>query len=102
MELGAPTKEERPLLLFFARRQSGPARRMASLIAWVTVKHKQRLRVVEVDIEEACELANALHVESAPALVLVRGNVILDRLDGRATGPEIERFLAPHIVPTHH
>ena len=89
--------EKRPLLLFFSSRESGPARRMASLIAWVAVKEKRHLRVVEVDLDQGRDLASALEVGSVPALVLMRGNVVLDRLDGRATGPEIERFLGPYL-----
>jgi thioredoxin-like negative regulator of GroEL len=91
-------QEERPLLLFFASRKSGPARRMGSLIAWVTVRHRRDLRVLEVEIDEARDLADALDVADAPALVLMDGNVMLGRLDGRATGPEIERFLEPHLA----
>ena len=53
--------------------------------------------MLEVDIDEARRLSNALEVESAPALVLLEGKVVVDRLEGRATGPEIERFLEPHL-----
>jgi len=70
---------------------------MASLVAWVTVKHRRKLRVVELDIDEVRELADALEVETAPALVLFEDNVVVDKLEGRATGPEIERFLEPHL-----
>jgi thioredoxin-like negative regulator of GroEL len=93
----AAAHEDRPLLLFLASRRSGPARRMASLVAWVTVKHRRKLRVVELDIDEVRELADALEVETAPALVLFEDNVVVDKLEGRATGPEIERFLEPHL-----
>jgi thioredoxin-like negative regulator of GroEL len=70
---------------------------MASLVAWVTVKHRRKLRVVELDIDEVRDLADALEVEAAPALVLFEDNVVVDKLEGRATGPEIERFLEPHL-----
>jgi thioredoxin-like negative regulator of GroEL len=86
-----------PLLLFVADRRSGPARRMASLIAWVTVRHRRHLRVLEVDVEDAPDLVDALDVRSAPALVLVEDGVVLDRLEGKVTGREIERFLEPHL-----
>lgn len=89
--------EERPLLVFFSSRRSGPARRMASLVAWVKVRQKQRLRVVEVDIDAHPDIADGLAVSSAPALVLVDGDHIVDRLEGRATGPQIDRFLEPHL-----
>jgi thioredoxin-like negative regulator of GroEL len=89
--------EKRLLLLFFSSKSSGPARRMSSLIAWVTVNEKRRLRVVEVDIDDERALADELAVESAPTLVLLEERMILDRLAGRATGPEIQRFLEPHL-----
>jgi thioredoxin-like negative regulator of GroEL len=88
---------ETPLLLFVGDRRSGPARRMSSLIAWVTVRHRRHLRVLVFDVEDARDLADALEVRSAPALVLVEDGVVLDRLEGRATGQEIERFLEPHL-----
>lgn len=94
-----PPGEDRPLLLFFSSRRSGPARRMASLVAWVTVRQKRRLRVLEVDIDNSPELADELQVTSAPALVLVDGDEVVDRLEGRATGAEIDRFLEPHLGP---
>jgi thioredoxin-like negative regulator of GroEL len=85
------------VLLFFSNRRSGPARRMSSLVAWVGVTEKKRLRVVEVDAEANAGLAEALHVSSVPALVLVRGNEVLGRLEGRVTGTEITRLIRPHV-----
>jgi thioredoxin-like negative regulator of GroEL len=90
--------DERPLLLFFSNRRSGPARRMASLVAWVRVTEKKRLRVVEVDADEHAELADALEVSTVPTLVLLRGRKILGRLDGRATGNDITRLIGPHLA----
>ena len=90
--------DERPLLLFFSTRRSGPARRMSSLVAWVRVTEKKRLRVVEVDAEDHAELADALEVSTVPTLVLVRGRKILGRLDGRATGNDITRLIRPHLA----
>lgn len=90
--------DERPLLLFFSTRRSGPARRMSSLVAWVRVTEKKRLRVVEVDAEDHAELADALEVSTVPTLVLVRGRKILGRFDGRATGNDITRLIRPHLA----
>jgi hypothetical protein len=90
--------DQRPLLLFFSNRRSGPARRMASLVAWVGVTEKKRLRVLEVDADEHAELARALDVSTIPSLVLVRGKKILGRLDGRATGNDISRLIGPHVA----
>lgn len=90
--------DDRPLLLFFSSRRSGPARRMASLVAWRGVSRKRVLRVVEVDVDERPDLAADLEVVEVPALVLVDGARIVGRLDGRATGPEIDRLLVSALA----
>ena len=91
-------RDDRPVLLFFSNRRSGPARRMASLVAWFGVTEKKRLRVVQVDTDANEALARALDVSTVPALVLLRGKTVVDRLDGRATGKQISRMISPHVV----
>ena len=83
--------DDRPVLLFFSNRRSGPARRMSSLVAWIRVTEKKRLRVIEVDADANPSLAEVLRVSVVPTLVLVRGAKILGRLEGRVTGREITR-----------
>jgi thioredoxin-like negative regulator of GroEL len=90
-------RQDRPVLLFFTRRTSGPSRRMQSLVAWVKVTHKRTLRVVEVDADHESGLAERLHVRQVPALVLVKRRRVVGRLDGRVTGDDIERLVAPHV-----
>ena len=88
----------RPVLLFFTDRRSGPARRMASLVAWVGVTEKRRLRVLTVDIARHADLARALDVTVVPTLVLHRGATVLERHEGRATGNEIADMLSRHLA----
>lgn len=91
------TKDDRPVLLFFSTKKSGPARRMASLVAWVRVTEKKRLRVVEIDADANRALAAALDVSAVPTLVLLDGSKVLGRLEGRATGSEITELIGPYI-----
>lgn len=70
---------------------------MSSLIAWVGVTEKKRLRVIEVDADANARLAEALKVSSVPTVVLLRGRKILGRLDGRATGTDISQLIRPHV-----
>lgn len=70
---------------------------MSSLVAWVRVTEKSRLRVLVVDTDSDDRLMRALGVTSVPALVLVRGQNELGRLEGRATGRQIERLIRPHV-----
>jgi thioredoxin-like negative regulator of GroEL len=92
------TNNGTPLLVFFWSERSGPARRMESLLAHLARKERTRLRVMRVDIDEQRELAERFHVDAAPALVLVKGKRVIDRIDGRVSAPKIEAMLAPHLA----
>jgi thioredoxin 1 len=90
--------ELRPLLVFFANERSGPARRMESLIAHVARKERDRLRVRRVDVDARPDLAQRFAVTEVPSLVLVKGKLAVDRIDGRTSAPRIERMLEPHLA----
>jgi thioredoxin-like negative regulator of GroEL len=71
---------------------------MASLVAWVGVTEKARLHVVEVDADTNERLMRTLQVRTIPSLVLVRDRAVVGRIEGRATGREIERLILPHVA----
>ena len=89
----------RPLLVFFRSKRSGPARRMESLLAHLARKERERLRVRSVDIDERPDLAARFAVTDVPTLVLVKEGRALDRMEGRASAPAIERMLEAHLEP---
>jgi thioredoxin-like negative regulator of GroEL len=86
-------RKRKPILLFFTRRTSGPARRMESLIAHVARKQRGRLTVLSVDADENAELMERLEVEEIPTLVLVQDRSTVGRLEGRATGGQIDALI---------
>jgi thioredoxin 1 len=90
---GPERRSQKPILLFFTRTTSGPARRMESLIAHVGRKERDRLTVVSVDADRNAELAERLAVEQIPTLVLVDGRSPIGRLEGRATGGQIDALI---------
>ena len=90
--------DPRPLLVFFGATHSGPARRMESLMAHLARKERDRLRVTSVDVDERPELAERFGVETVPTIALVKGKRVVDRIEGRASAPKIERMLEPHLV----
>jgi thioredoxin-like negative regulator of GroEL len=90
--------DSRPVLVFFSASQSGPSRRMESLLAHIARKERHRLRVVQVDVQERHDLAERLAVETAPTLVLVRARRPVARLEGRASSPRIEAMLERHLA----
>ena len=87
----------RPLLVFFSSTQSGPSRRMESLVAHIARKERQRLRVIQVDVDQRADLVEKLAVEDVPTLVLVVDRKAVARLDGRASAPKIEAMLDEHL-----
>ena len=71
---------------------------MSSLVAWVSVTEKSRLRVIEVDVDENYRFTKALDVTTVPTLVLVHERNVLGRHEGRATGQDIEDLIRPHVT----
>jgi len=88
---------EPPALLFLGQDRSGPSRRMESLVAWVKVTKRKRLRVIQVNADANQALVHRLGISALPALVLVRNRRILGRLEGRATGRQIDELIRPHV-----
>jgi thioredoxin 1 len=89
--------EGRPILIFFTSRQSGPARRMESLLAHIARKERDTLAVKRVDVDERPDLAERFRISEVPALALVKGKKVVATLEGRATAPKIENMLDLHV-----
>jgi thioredoxin-like negative regulator of GroEL len=71
---------------------------MESLVAWVKVTQKKRLRVVDVDVDRNPALARELAVSEFPTLVLIKDRRVVGRLEGRATGRQIDELIRPHLA----
>jgi thioredoxin-like negative regulator of GroEL len=87
----------RTKLVFIRRYRSGASRRMESLVAWVKVTQKRRLDVVELDADRHSRLVSKLGVKTAPSLVLVKDRRVVGRLEGRASGRQIDELIRPHL-----
>jgi thioredoxin-like negative regulator of GroEL len=87
-----------PLLLFFSSAQSGPSRRMESLLAHIARKERHRVRVIQVDVDERSDVARRLGVDVTPTLVLVQGKRPIARIKGRASAPLIAAMLEQHLA----
>lgn len=70
---------------------------MESLVAWVKVTQKKKLRVIDVDADVNPGLVSELGVSVVPSLVLVKGRQVLGRLEGRVTGRQIDDLIRPHL-----
>jgi thioredoxin-like negative regulator of GroEL len=70
---------------------------MESLLAHLARKERARLQIKRVDADANPALAERFGIEHIPSLVLLKDKRIVDRIDGRASAPRIERMLAPHL-----
>ena len=91
------TPNDRPLLVFFTSRRSGPARRMESLLAHIARKRRGSLRVRQVDVDERPDIAKRFRIAEVPSLALVKGQKVVARLEGRTTAPKIESMIGSHL-----
>jgi thioredoxin-like negative regulator of GroEL len=87
----------RPTLVFVRDARSGPSRRMDSLVAWVRVTRKRQLRVVDVEASSNPEVLKLLQITSVPALALLQEGRVVGRLEGKATGDQIEELIRPYV-----
>ena len=67
-------------------------------MAHLARKERARLRVTSVDVNQQPELAERFMVKTVPTLALVKGKRVVERLEGRASAPRIERMLEPHLA----
>jgi thioredoxin-like negative regulator of GroEL len=93
----ADPSRDAPTLVFVGRRHCGASRRMESLVAWVKVTQRKRLRVVDLDADRNPELARRLGVRETPTLLVVRNGAVVRRHEGRATGRQIEALIGPFL-----
>jgi thioredoxin-like negative regulator of GroEL len=94
--LGRPAAK-RATLVFVRRYSSGASRRMESLVAWVKVTRKRHLDVLELDADRHSSLVAKLGVKTAPSLVLVKDRRVVGRIEGRASGRQIDELIRPHL-----
>jgi thioredoxin 2 len=71
---------------------------MDSTLAHLARKERHRVRLTRVDIDERPGLAERFGVETAPTLVLVYNRRVAERLEGRASVPQIEAMLDEHLA----
>jgi thioredoxin-like negative regulator of GroEL len=71
---------------------------MESLVAWVEVTQKRRVRVLKLDMDRHVEVAQRLRIRSVPSLVLVQEGRVVGRLEGRSTGRQIDELISAHAT----
>ena len=90
-----PTDDQRPTLVYFASRRSGPCRRVRAFLDQVlqSRKNHETFRRRDVDVDEHPDLARRFHVEELPTIIVVHEGRVAQRLEGRVGIPQIRTAL---------
>lgn len=94
----AETTSSVPVLVDLWAPWCGPCRQVAPVLEQMARRHAGKLKVVKLNVDEAQQVSAALGVQSIPTLVLVKGGKEADRVVGALPGPQLESWLAPHLV----
>ena len=54
--------------------------------------------MIEVDADRQRSLTDSLAVRRVPSLLLVKDRRVVGRLEGRATGRQIDELIRPHLA----
>jgi thioredoxin 2 len=95
----AETTSSVPVLVDLWAPWCAPCRQVAPVLEQIARRYAGRVKVVKLNVDEAQRTSARLGVQSIPTLLLVRGSREADRVVGALPGPQLERWLAPHLTP---
>jgi thioredoxin 2 len=95
----AETTSSVPVLVDLWAPWCAPCRQVAPVLEQIARRYAGRVKVVKLNVDEAQRTSARLGVQSIPTLLLVRGSREAVRVVGALPGPQLERWLAPHLTP---
>ena len=70
---------------------------MDGLISWLYVRERRRLRVRLVNVELSKRTAERYRISTVPTILLIKGRDVVARLEGKATGQQLDDAVLPHL-----
>lgn len=86
-------KEEKEVLVDFWASWCGPCRMLAPVLAEFAEKHKEKLKVGKVNVDEQRNLATKYNITSIPTLILFRNGEISNISVGFHSKAELEEMV---------
>ena len=98
-QIAPPAEREKPRLLFFYGRTSGPCRRVEAFLSQVLQRrhNHETFRLVRVCAERHPELIEHFRVETLPTICVVEGRKLRRRIEAPRGCRELEHELEPWL-----
>ncbi len=90
-------KRPEPVLVDFWAPWCGPCKMVGPVLESLALKHKGKLRVAKLNVDENKVIASELEVKSIPTMVLYKGGEIVDKVVGAVSLEELDRLVAKWI-----
>lgn len=88
-------KAGKPVLVDFHAEWCGPCKTMAPELKRFAELHKDKLRVLKVDIDKNKKLATDLNIQGVPTLILYKEGKIIWRQSGAMTSNQLWEMIKP-------
>jgi thioredoxin 2 len=88
-----------PVLVDFWAPWCGPCRMVSPLVERIGREHAGRLKVVELNVDDAPQISDRYSIRGIPLLVLFREGAEMDRLVGAVPYDRLREWLEPHLEP---
>ncbi len=86
-----------PVLVDFWAPWCAPCRMVAPILDDLAARHRGRLKVVKVNVDESPEVASRFAVSSIPALKIFKNGTVVDEAVGALPRQSLESLVAIHL-----
>jgi thioredoxin 1 len=90
-------KAEQPVLVYFWASWCGPCQLMSPVINLAANKYSDRLKIVKIETDPNPLTVKEYQVEGLPALRLLRGEEVLESIEGVIGKDKLLSFLDKHL-----
>jgi thioredoxin-like negative regulator of GroEL len=97
--MATTTTVQRPLLVYFSSKRSGPARRMEAFLDQVLQSRQNHdtFRRRMIDVDDRPDLAERFRVTDVPTVVVIDDGKVASRVEGRVGVAERRDALGPGL-----